>query len=81
MKTQVTTAFTKEAIKSVKPKWASWLFRSTAIITTVLILVVASDPGIPDEIKIRAGVYLKGLDMLVLGFSNMFGIKIQEDEK
>lgn len=62
------------AISQPTPIWAKWFFRGTLIVTSVVVFTLASDPGIPDEVKIRATVYLKALDLLVFGFSKMFGI-------
>lgn len=60
------------------PLWAKWVFRIVAILTTVALFIIAGDPGISDDTKIRVAVYLKGLDMAVLGLSKMFGITKDE---
>ncbi len=72
---------TPEAIKSDTPQWAKWMFRGTIIVTTVITFVIASDPSIDDGLKVRIGVYLKALDMLVLGFSKMFGVPVEDEIK
>lgn len=56
------------------PLWARWIFRVFAILTTAAVFIIASDPAIPDALKVRIGVYLKGADMVVLGLANMFGV-------
>ena len=62
------------AITSETPVWAKWMFRVFMTLTTVAAFIVASDPAIADEVKIRVGIYLKAADMLVFGFSKMFGV-------
>lgn len=62
------------AVNSPTPNWANWAFGGVAVLTTVIAFVIASDPALSNEFKIRAGVYLKGFDLLILGLSNMFGI-------
>lgn len=65
-------------IKSETPSWAKWMFRIVFILTTAATFIIASDPAIPDEMKVRIGVYLKGLDMIIYGISKMFGIEKEE---
>lgn len=62
------------------PMWARWAFRITAMITTAACFVVAGDPGIPDILKVRILLYLKGMDMVVLGLSKMFGVEPDKKE-
>lgn len=62
------------------PLWAKWVFRVFIILTTAATFVIASDPGIPDELKVRIGVYMKGCDLLILGASKLFGIKYEQDD-
>lgn len=57
------------------PNWAKWMFRITFALTTAAAFIIASDPHIPDDWKIRLGVWLKGLDMFVYGISKTFGLK------
>lgn len=64
------------AITSPTPQWARWMFRGTAIITSVVALTIAADPAIANDLKIRILLYLKGIDLIVLGFANMFGIQV-----
>ncbi len=63
------------------PMWAKIAFRITIIITSAATFIIASDPAISDDIKIRLGVYLKGFDLLILGLSNLFGIIPSESIK
>lgn len=69
--------FGPKAIVKQTPMWAKWMFRIVFILTTAATFVIASDPGIPDALKVRIGVYLKGFDMLVFGFSKLFGEEVE----
>ncbi len=72
--------FGADGILLETPVWARWVFRITTIITTAIAFVVAGDPSIPDMMKVRILLYLKGLDIIVLGLSKMFGIISEEKE-
>jgi hypothetical protein len=72
--------FGTEQIAKETPQWAKWMFRIVFALTTVAAFIIAADPAIPDPLKVRIGVYLKGLDMLVFIFSKMFGVEIPEKE-
>ena len=73
-----TSFLTKGALAGETPMWAKMVFRIVAVLTTVALFIVAGDPGIHDDIKVRIAVYLKGLDMAVLGVSKLFGITTKE---
>lgn len=62
------------------PTWATWAFRIVLILTTAATMIIASDPAIPDAMKVRIGVYLKGLDFIVWGVSRMLGIDVEESK-
>ena len=62
------------------PMWAKWMFRICFLLTSVVAFIIASDPGIPDALKVRIGVYLKATDLFVWGLSKMFGVKIDDDK-
>jgi hypothetical protein len=66
--------FTRKAIVSKTPDWAKWTFRIVFAITGVATFVIAGDPSIHDDVKVRIGVYLKGVDMFVFTLSKMFGV-------
>ncbi len=68
-------------ISNPSPLWAKWIFRGTLLLTSVATFIIASDPGIPDALKVRIGVYLKALDLLMYGLSKMVGIQIADDDK
>lgn len=67
------------SIKKPTPQWATWIFRIVFIITGVATFIIAGDPGISTEIKIRLGVYLKGLDMLVWAVTRTLGVKVSRN--
>jgi hypothetical protein len=60
VKTKSVRPFTKKAIVSETPEWAKWTFRIVFAITGVATFIIAGDPSIPDDVKVRIGVYLKG---------------------
>jgi len=68
------TKFGANAIGLQTPQWAKWVFRIFMSLTTVAAFIIANDPRISDQTKVIVGVYLKAADMLVFGFSKMFGI-------
>ena len=78
VKTKSVRPFTKKAIVSETPEWAKWTFRIVFAITGVATFIIAGDPSIPDDVKVRIGVYLKGVDMLIFGLSKMFGVEVKD---
>ena len=62
------------------PVWAKWVFRVVFLLTTIATFLIAADPAISDVVKVRIGVYLKGLDMLVFGLSKMVGVTLNNKE-
>lgn len=62
------------AINSPTPTWAKWVFRSVAILTTVLAFYLSGSAMINEKWKVEILLGLKSLDMLALGFSKLFGI-------
>jgi hypothetical protein len=70
--------FTAKAIVSETPEWAKWTFRIVFAITGVATFIIAADPSVPDDVKVRIGVYLKGIDMFVFTISKMFGVEVKE---
>ena len=65
-------------INEPTPEWAKWMFRITAIVTTAIAFYVAGSTFVPAQYKTEVLLALKSLDMIVLGFSKMFGVV--EDE-
>ena len=74
------TKFGFGQLTSKTPSWASWLFRIVFILTTVAAFIISGDPQINDMIKVRVLLYLKGVDMLIYGFSKLFGVEVQNDK-
>lgn len=62
------------AVNSPTPIWAKWVFRATAILTTVVAFYVGGTNLIQEQYKVEVLLALKSLDMLTLGFSKLFGI-------
>lgn len=75
-----TTKFGISQVLNKTPNWAIWMFRIVFILTTVATFVIASDPSISDDLKVRIGVYLKGLDMLIFSISKLFGVDVKQNE-
>jgi hypothetical protein len=69
-----------DAITQETPIWAKWVFRIVFLLTTVATFVIAADPAIADDLKVRLTVYLKALDMIVFGLSKLFGIELKKPE-
>lgn len=67
------------SIQHPTPSWANWVFRIVFLLNKVVIAVIAADPGIDAETKVRIGLYLSGLDTFVWGISRVFGVKIEDD--
>lgn len=61
------------------PEWAKWAFGIVVTLTTVAAFVVHGDPAISQEVKSRVLLYLKGVDFLMLGFANMFGVQTKSE--
>ncbi len=78
VKTKSVRPFTAKAIVSETPQWAKWTFRIVFAITGVATFIIAGDPSLPDDVKVRIGVYLKGVDMLIFGLSKMFGVEVKD---
>jgi len=76
---ETTTTFGIPSLSKATPAWAKWSFRVTFLLTTVATFIIAGDPSIPDDTKVRIGVYLKGLDMFIYGLSKMVGVEVKEE--
>ena len=74
------TTFGTDNVKQKTPLWAKWVFRVVFLLTTIATFLIAADPAISDVVKVRIGVYLKGLDMLVFGLSKMVGVTLNNKE-
>jgi hypothetical protein len=49
------------------------------LLTGVATFIIAADPEIANQLKVRIGIYLKGLDMVVWGLTRMIGVDISRD--
>lgn len=67
------------SVSKPTPEWATWAFRLVFIITGVATFVIAGDPALSNEFKIRLGVYLKGLDMAVWAITRAIGVDVNRD--
>lgn len=72
------TKVTFGAISSTTPQFAKWLFRGTLILTSVVAFWIAGTGLVSEANKLEVVLALKGLDILVFGFSKLFGVKIDE---
>jgi hypothetical protein len=73
------TGKTVISLNKPTPMWATWAFRIVFVLTGVATFIVAADPGIDMGVKMRLGIYLKGLDMLVWGFTRLVGVDVTRD--
>lgn len=75
-----TTKFaTGEALNAPTPLWATYVFRTVIILTTVLSAWVAATNLIDEGNKFEVILVLKGLDTLTWGLSRMFGV-VKDDK-
>lgn len=65
------------------PAWATWVFRIVFLLTTAAAIVISSEPGITDHIKVKLGVYLKAIDFVIWGIGRGIGVTKEDftDEK
>jgi hypothetical protein len=74
-----TTKFNLQQITKETPQWAKWMFRVTLILTTTASFIVAGDPSIPADLKVRVMLYLQGGSTAMYGFSKLFGIDLEKE--
>jgi hypothetical protein len=77
--TETVTGKTVFSLNKPTPMWATWVFRGVFVLTGVITFVVAAEPALADDIKIRLGIYLKGIDMLVWGLTRVIGVEVSRD--
>jgi hypothetical protein len=63
------------------PLWAKWMFRITFIVTTALAFWMAATKLVPENIKFEVLLGFKSFDMLVWGFSKLFGVEGEPSEE
>lgn len=56
------------------PMWATWMFRIVFALTTVATFIIAGDDAIPDALKVRIGLYLKGFDVFIWTVARGLGV-------
>lgn len=57
------------------PAWATWVFRGVFLLTTAATIIIAAEPHIPDDVKVRIGVYMKAFDFVIWGLGKGIGVK------
>lgn len=77
--TETVTGKTVFSLNKPTPMWATWVFRGVFVLTGVITFIVAAEPALADDIKIRLGIYLKGIDMLVWGLTRIIGVEVSRD--
>lgn len=68
------------SVSKPTPQWANYTFRVVLLFTTAATMIIAADPSIPDALKVKIGIYLKGFDFVVWGLSRMIGVDIKPEE-
>ncbi|MBK7110460.1 MAG: hypothetical protein KA954_12010 [Chitinophagales bacterium] len=63
------------------PLWATWTFRIVFLLTTAATIIIAGETHIPDDVKTRIFLYMKGLDFVVWGIGRGLGINKTDVEK
>ena len=66
-------------LKTDTPKWATWTFRIIFVLTTCATFIIAGDDAIPNDLKVRLGVYLKALDMAIYSISKIIGVDAKNE--
>lgn len=69
------------SIEKPAPKWATWAFRIVFLLSTAATLIMSGDDAIPDEIKVRVGVYLSVLNTIMWSLGRMLGIEKEDITK
>lgn len=79
MADEKTIGFSKEAINSPTPTWATYTFRTVLIVTSAIAIWLAGTNLVGQDAKFELLLALKGADFLTWGLSRMLGVKIPED--
>lgn len=69
------------AFKSRTPAAANWVFRVVFLLTLAAGIIIAGEPHIPDDVKVRIFLYMKGFDVFIWGIGRGFGIKKADYEQ
>ena len=65
---------------SPSPMWATWMFRIVFLLTMGATIIIAGDTTIPDGLKVRIFLYMKGFDFVVWGIAKGLGVKKKDFE-
>lgn len=70
------TKFGLKQVNNHTPKWIITTISVTAVLLGVAQFLVAGDPTLPDDVKLRWNHYLTAAMMLVSGIAPFFGINL-----
>ncbi len=68
--------FGPQMLMSPTPNWAKMVLKITICVTSVALFILAGTSRIPNADVVEYSLWLKGVDMLVLLLSQMFGIDV-----
>ncbi len=78
---QQQTRFGLNQVTVQTPQWATWMFRITFLLTTVITGWIAATNLFPQATKYEITIFLKVVvDPLIWGLSKMFGVQVKTDE-
>lgn len=77
---QQKTYYGLKGLSHATPIWAKWIFRGTAIFTTVAAVWIAATSLIDENWKVELLLGCKCIDMLVLGLSKLAGVEPADKE-
>lgn len=69
-----TQFLTGAAISGSTPKWLTYAFRTTLILTTAITIWVGATNLVPESSKFEIALILKAMDFVVWGIGRMTGI-------
>lgn len=69
------TSFGFTQLTNPTPNRAKLTFKLIVLLTTVAVFVISQTTLMSDHVKLEVTLWLKGVDMLALGISQMFGIE------
>ncbi len=56
------------------PMWATWVFRIIFLLTSAVLVIIAADGSISDEVKFKIALYLKAGDVVIWGIARGLGV-------
>lgn len=63
------------------PMWATWVFRIIFLLTSAVLVIIAADNSISDEVKFKVALYLKGADIVIWGIARGLGVDRSQFEQ